>query len=81
MSITIDISEAKLREVENVLNLHDPTQIVLALIEEKLGQQATRPFDLGRTLAAAAALGDLSDAEFDAFEREINRPLPPAWTE
>jgi|GEM_PF-2102694 len=34
-----------------------------------------------RTLAAAAQLPDLTDAEFDAFLAEMNRPLPAPWTE
>jgi hypothetical protein len=35
--------------------------------------------DFDQTLAAAAALPDLTDEEFDQFEKEMNRPLPPAW--
>lgn len=101
MSITIDISDEKLREAEEALDIHDPTQLFLSLLDEKLARHAAdreaqpptsanavasksegwTDEDFERTLAAAEALGDMSDEEFDAFEAEMNRPLPPAWTE
>ena len=100
MSVTIDIPAEKLRQAENALNIHDPTQLFLTLLEEKLarheesqnlaapgrdpstpGKRTPRLFDFDRTLAAAAALPELSDGEFEAFERDLNRPLPSAWTE
>ena len=89
MSITIDISDEKLREAEAALNIHDPAKLFLSLLEEKLARHAAGASkskgwtdeDFERTLAAARHLPDLTDEEFDAFEREVNRPLPPAWTE
>ncbi len=40
MSITIDIPEEKLREAEEALDIHDPTQLFLSLLEEKLAARA-----------------------------------------
>ena len=40
MSITIDISDEKLREAEEALNIHDPAQLFLSLLEEKLARRA-----------------------------------------
>ncbi len=40
MSITIDISDEKLREAEQALDIHDPTQLFLSLLEEKLAARA-----------------------------------------
>ncbi len=42
MSITIDISDEKLREAEEVLNIHDPAKLFLSLLDEKLAQSAAR---------------------------------------
>ena len=101
MSITIDISDEKLREAEEALNIHDPAQLFLSLLDEKLARHAAAhgvasptaatagaskskvwtDEDFERTLAAARHLPDLTDEEFDALEREMNRPLPPAWAE
>lgn len=42
MSITIDISEEKLREAEEALNIHDPAQLFLSLLDEKLARHAAQ---------------------------------------
>ena len=90
MSITIDISDEKLCEAKAALNIQDPAQLFLSLLDEKLARHAAAGAseskgwtdeDFERTLAAARHLPDLTDDEFDAFEREVNRPMPPAWTE
>ena len=41
-------------------------------------QKTSKPFDFAAALAAA--LPDLTDAEFDQFQKEMNRPLPPSWS-
>ena len=40
MSITIDISDEKLSEAKAALNIQDPTQLFLSLLEEKLARHA-----------------------------------------
>ena len=54
MSITIDISDEKLRAAEEALDIHDPTQLFLSLLDEKLASSAAQK----RLAAAIAAHGD-----------------------
>jgi hypothetical protein len=83
MSVTLTIDEALLREAEKATNIHDwPTLVTTglkALCQDRPSTQreAFTNFDFDATLAAAAALPDLTDDEFDQFEKEMNRPLPP----
>ena len=85
MSVTLTIDETLLREAERATNIHDwPTLVTTglkALCQDRPSalRAAFTNFDFDATLAAAAALPDLTDDEFDQFENEMNRPLPPAW--
>jgi len=85
MSVTLTIDETLLREAERATNIHDwPTLVTTglkALCQDRPPtlQAASRTFDFDAALAAAAAFPDLTDDEFDQFENEMNRPLPPAW--
>ena len=87
MSVTLTIDETLLREAEQVTNIHDwPTLVkkgLPTLIQKNSTSKQASPtaFDFDAALAAAAALPDLSDEEFDQFEKEMNRPLPPPWSE
>lgn len=86
MNVTLTIDEALLREAEKATNIHDwPTLVTTglkALCEDRPSTQreALTNFDFDATLAAAAAFPDLTDDEFDQFEKEMNRPLSPAWS-
>ena len=88
MSITIDISDEKLREAEEALNIHDPAQLFLSLLEEKLAQRAAangpaaKTATLAELLRAAHALPELSDEEFDDMERYLRETgrLTPPWS-
>lgn len=86
MSVTLSIDEALLREAEKATNIHDwPTLVTTglkALCQDRSAAQraAVINFDFDAALAAAAALHDLTDGEFDQLEKEMNRPLPPAWS-
>jgi hypothetical protein len=86
MSVTLTVDEELLRAAEKATNIHDwPTLVqkgLQALCEPIVTSRQTpaRPFDFDAALAAAAALPDLTDAEFERFEQEMNRPLPPAWS-
>lgn len=89
MSVTIDISDEKLREAEEALDIHDPTQLFLSLLDEKLAQCAVaagptsglKSMTLADALLAAQALPDLSDEEFDDMERHLRETgkLSPPW--
>jgi hypothetical protein len=87
MNVTLTVDEELLRAAEKATDIHDwPTLVkkgLQALCETNRGgrQTPTRPFDFDAALAAAAALPDLTDAEFERFEQEMKRPLPPAWSE
>ena len=88
MSVTIDISDEKLREAEEALNIHDPAQLFLSLLEEKLAQRAAvtdaavKSATLAELLRAAHALPELSDEEFDDMERYLRETgrLTPPWS-
>lgn len=87
MSVTLTVDEDLLRAAEKATDIHDwPTLVrrglqALCRTGEASRKPPARPFDFDAALAAAGALPDLTDAEFDRFEQEINRPLPPAWSE
>jgi len=87
MSVTLTIDESLLREAEQATNIHDwPTLVkkgLQALCQGNIApvQAAPKTFDFDAALAAAAALPDLTEEEFDQFEKEMNRPLPPPWSE
>lgn len=85
MSVTLSIDEDLLHEAERATNIHDWSALVKKGLQV-LSQRGARaeseraPFDFDAALAAAAELPDLSDAEFDHLQKEMNRPLPAAWT-
>ncbi|HEV7405435.1 MAG TPA: hypothetical protein VGO11_21000 [Chthoniobacteraceae bacterium] len=87
MSITLTVDEDLLRAAERATDIHDWQTLVqkglqaLCRTSEASRKPPARPFDFDAALAAAAALPDLADAEFERFEQEMNRPLPPAWSE
>lgn len=69
-----------LAEIEAAVNRLPGSQqeTLLTALAGRLGRgRQTKPFDFDRTLAAAAALPDLSPEEFTAFENDMNRPLLP----
>jgi hypothetical protein len=76
-----------LRAAEEATDIHDwPTLVrrglqALCQTNEAGRQTPARPFDFDAALAAAAALPDLTEAEFERLDQEMNRPLPPAWSE
>ena len=70
MSITVEIDEAILREAEGATNIHDPAGLeLLARKGVASAEGAAKPFDFDEALAAAADLPDLTDEEFDRFEK------------
>ncbi len=84
MSVTLTIDEALLREAEQATNIHDWSALVKkglqALSQRPARPEVTQvPFDFDAALAAAAGLPDLSEEEFEQFEKELNRPLTAAW--
>lgn len=83
MGVTLTIDEALLREAEQATNIHDwPTLVEKGLqaLCESDGAAAPKSFDFEAALAAAAALPDLTDEEFEQFGKEMKRPLPPPWS-
>ncbi len=62
MSITIDISDEKLREAEEALNIHDPAKLFLSLLDEKLARHAAQ-----RRLSALG--GTMPDLELPPRQR------------
>jgi|APTNR8051073442_1049403.scaffolds.fasta_scaffold33864_3 hypothetical protein len=86
MSVTLTIDEALLHEAERATNIHDWSALVKKGLQA-LSQRGSRaeattqvPFDFDAALAAAAELPDLGDEDFDQFQKEMQRPLPAAWT-
>jgi len=65
MSITIDISEEKLREAEEALNIHDPAQLFLSLLDEKLARHAAQ-----RRLSALG--GTMPDLKLPPRQRPLS---------
>jgi hypothetical protein len=86
MSVTLAVDEELLRAAEKATDIHDwPTLVqrglqALCQTNEAGRQTPARPFDFDAALAAAAALPDLTDAEFECFEQEMNRSSP-AWSD
>ena len=84
--MTPTIDEALLRETERATTIHDwPTLVkkgLQALCQPEVSavQKSSKPFDFAAALAAAAALPDLTDAELDQYQKEMNRPPPPSWS-
>lgn len=64
MSIMIDISDEKLREAEATLNIHDPAQLFLSLLDEKLARHAAQ-----RRLSALG--GTMPDLDLPLRQRPI----------
>lgn len=87
MSVTLTVDEDLLRAAEKATDIHDWATLVqkgleaLCSASDASRKPPARRFDFDAALAAAAALPDLSDAEFERFEEEMNRPLPAAWSE
>jgi hypothetical protein len=85
MSVTLTIDESLLRDAEQATNIHDwPTLVtkgLQALCQPSAAgmRPSQAPFDFDDALAAAAALPDLPEEEFDRLAKEMNAPLPPAW--
>lgn len=68
MSITIDISPEKLREAEELLEINDPTQLFLSLLDEELARRAaTRALQPGRDAALAGQAAPPSMTQEEAF--------------
>ena len=68
MSITIDISDEKLREAEELLNIHDPTELFRSLLDDKLAQHALRrALDAAGVPALDADLPPASLTQEEAF--------------
>jgi hypothetical protein len=85
MSVTLTIDEDLLHEAERATNIHDWSLLVKKGLQS-LSQRGARVdgpkalFDFDAALAAAGDLPDLSDLEFDELQKELNHPLPVAWT-
>lgn len=85
MSVTLAIDEDLLREAERATNIHDWSALVkkglqvLSQGRQVSGAETSR-FDFDAALAAAQALPDLTDAEFEQWGKDIQHPLQPAWT-
>jgi len=83
MSVTVTIDEALLYEAERATNIHDWSTLVkrgLQVLSQRNPPTnvGLAPFDFDAVLDAANDLPDLSDADFEQFGKEMQRPLSAA---
>lgn len=86
MSVTIEISDEKLQEAAEALNIRDPSRLFLSLLEEKLASHSKPPHPIGSGVAPGYEFPAPSKEEDDLREdferrREWERAsLPTAGT-